>query len=174
MTEKNVLKTGVALFVGAVALTRVNRWKNSYLYDPNSRSIEFSQLHEDCLWLDQTSFDVLTAICDTLVPSYHSELDCSQLLLQEELTKISPVISNKCALTIDNLVHNKLVLLRGAVESRTHILVADALQTFSHKFDQQQLYILLRILGTSIGGYFLTGIPVPFQVKLVPSYIIQQ
>eukprot|EP01034_Spumella_vulgaris_P025563 gene25563-32033_t len=60
-------------------------------------------------------------------------------------------------------MRNKAVLLRGAVESRTHILVADALQTFSHKFDQQQLFILLRLLGTSVGNFLLTGIPVPFE-----------
>jgi hypothetical protein len=170
MLENNEFKSGVAIFLAVVAATGLKRWQNSYLCEITNRSIKYSQLHGDCLWLDQTSFDVLTAICDTIVPSYNSDLDCSRSLLEEELLKISPIISTKCVLTIDNLMRNKEVLLRGAVESRTHILVADALQTFSHKFDQQQLYILLRLLGTSIGCFLLTGIPVPFQVCQKQSY----
>ncbi len=166
--------SGVAAFAAAVCVAAVAKWRESIKNDKSGRICKLSVLPADCEWMDQASFEVLTAICDAMIPSYNADLDCSQAQLEDELHRIgSNQLPKNCALSVENLIAKRRNLLRGAVESRTHILSADALQSFAYKFDQHQLYILLRLLGTSVGCYLICGYPVPYQVRTTATIILQ-
>eukprot|EP01038_Epipyxis_sp_PR26KG_P007747 gene7747-10524_t len=113
-------------------------------------------------WLDQSSFDVVTAIVDTLIPA-------EPLITKEILESIIQIHFNheeQPIFEIDKILKDELVveyLRSGAVDLNTHINVVQTLTKMVPKGKLQQLYFVLKALSTSFGAFILTGKACPFQ-----------
>jgi hypothetical protein len=116
------------------------------------------------------SFVVLTAICDSFLP----RLNANELDERRILRALGPLCtcdeSSDFFQALRNLnSEQKMFLQRGALDMKLHELLSDAIETKLLIEDRRKLLILLRILGTTVGCFILTGYPAPFQV---PTYFV--
>lgn len=118
-------------------------------------------------WCDQASFEVLSQLCDALIPSLPTA-SCTPEAIQSAIIAIHPSLakeSNRKSMifNVNDLQHHKEYLCRGAIDIRLPIVFAKVIQKLASQDDQWKLYLLLKLLSTSIGTYLLFGWPIAFQ-----------
>jgi hypothetical protein len=117
-------------------------------------------------WCDRDSFEVLSQLCDALIPSFPAT-SCTTEAIQSAIIAIHPSLakeSNKTSMifNVDHLQNHKEYLCRGAIDIRLPKVFAKVIQKLASQDDQWKLYLLLKLLSTSIGTYLLFGWPVAF------------
>lgn len=131
----------------------------------NSSSSKLSRklpLPSNVTWIGQGGYDVLVAICDTLLPSLTLQ-ECSDDEIRKAFSSMGvDSIDEDLGVSLSNLAHAKAYLAAGAVELRTPEHAVLAVQQLISQPDQLQLAMVLTAMSTSIGGLALTGYPVPF------------
>lgn len=163
MTATTVLGVTAAAVVGLT----LRHMHLKYWHSAGSGSGGASVSKTSCLppgvtWCDQSSYDVLVAICDTLIPSL-SLSECSD----EEIIKAFQAmgvedVPQDSGVSVANIAHARAYLCSGAVECGTPRHVAEAVQKLISPPDQELLYLVLRALSTTLGSLLLTGYPLPF------------
>ena len=122
------------------------------------------EITEATEWLDQGSYDVITSIVDTFLPSIvPHELTLGRL--HEAVDAIHPKL-RKFGVPIDQSVleEHRDYLCRGALDMNLHTIVAEALGKLITDTERLQAHLMLRVLSTSLGCYMVTGFPAAFQV----------
>ena len=140
--------------------------------DHNSKYLKISKLPEGITWLDQQTFEVFTALCDAIVPSYTVQ-ECNKDRITQAFDQIHPLLKHfDSSISIDAVEKLNTYICAGATEHHTHKHCAHALERTTTKAERRQLYFVLKLLSTSIGSFILTGYPVPFQVlKLLRFFL---
>jgi hypothetical protein len=130
--------------------------KSNKDYVTNYRII-FPKKDDEIKWLDQDSYEVLTSICDTFIPHINIE-DINETSIKQAFKECDESdLFASGAFSIDNLLQHKQHLSRGAIESDIHINISKAIQNFVKNEDQFKLYLLLKLLSTSLGTFILSG-----------------
>ena len=117
-------------------------------------------------WLDQVGYDVLTSICDAIIPSV-GDADLTTKSVNQAVDALHPEMRQSgLADSIDAnfIAKNKAYLGRGAVEMNVPAVAADAIGRLITPTERQQVYVMLRVMSTSAGCFLVTGMPVAFQV----------
>lgn len=128
----------------------------------NNSNIKKSQINypkkdDEIKWLDQDSFEVITSICDTFIPHINID-DINETSIKQAFNEVDESdLFASGAFSIDDLLQHKKHLSRGAIESEIHINISKAIQNFVKNEDQFKLYLLLKLLSTSIGTLILSG-----------------
>jgi len=117
-------------------------------------------------WCDRESFEVLSQLCDALIPSLPAT-SCTSEAILSAIIAIHPSLakeSNKTSMifNVDHLQNHKEYLCRGAIDIRLPKVFAKVIQKLASQDDQWKLYLLLKLLSTSIGTYLLFGWPIAF------------
>lgn len=114
-------------------------------------------------WCDQSSFEVLTSLCDSFIPSIELSLCTPELILQS-IHSIHPMLSNDNMLfsNMDFLKENIDYLCRGALDIDIHIVMTKTIQILVSTSDQFQFYLMLKLLNTSFGTFILFGYPIAY------------
>lgn len=113
-------------------------------------------------WLNQSQYDVLVAICDTLIPSIDPSAVTSASLNEAfaamcpEITS-SGILGNPCELS-----KHADFFARGAVAMNIPSLAAEAVQHFIPIEGKQDLALFLTLLSTSVSTMLISGYAVPF------------
>jgi hypothetical protein len=132
--------------------------------DHQSKYLKLQKLPDEIHWLDQQTFEVFTALCDTIVPSYTVQ-ECNTDRIVQAFDQIHPRLKTfDTSISVSAMEKMKTYICAGAVEHSTHKHCALALERTTTKSEKRQLYLVLKLLSTSIGSFLLTGYPVPFQV----------
>ncbi len=135
--------------------------------DHPSKYIKFPKLPDNIKWLDQQTFEVFTAFCDTIVPSYTIQ-ECNTNRITQAFDLINPRLKEfEETLTIEAVEKLKSYLCAGGTDFGTHKHCAEALERTATKAEKRQLYCVLKLLSTTIGTFILTGYPAPFQVRYI-------
>ena len=116
-------------------------------------------------WIDQGAFEVLTAICDALIPSVNTkELSIDRLRESVEALHLN-LTKATSPLTDEFIQKNEGYLCRGAIDMNLHMIAVQALGTVITEAEQSQLWLVLKLLSYQFGCHAITGYPVAFQVK---------
>lgn len=123
-------------------------------------------LPKDCDWLDLGSYSVLIAIIDTIVPELSETEAIDDDALLAEITKLCPQLlaDSDLAFSVAHLRSKETFLRLGGIRANTHVNFCDSVQRLCTKDEKLQLYLVLKLLSTSIGTLLLTGFPFAFQV----------
>lgn len=152
-----------SLSLVVAALTGYHLWLRTS--EDADQYIASPVLPPDLRWLDKQTYEVFTALCDTVVPAY-SVRECTPERVRAALAVLHPDLCSSEALHfLRNLDHYANYLCAGAVQHGVHRLCAQALQRASTKRELRTLFFVLKLLSTSVGTLLLTGYPAPFQVK---------
>ncbi len=155
---------GSVAMVTVVLMTYVFHARHNALSGYQAKS---KDLPKDCVWLDQSSFEVFTSILDTIVPSNSlADLrgECAKSAVCSVYGDEPPATDS--VLSLERLLKNGEDWLRmGAIDINADTLSAMKLQMHGASHSLREVYILLKVLSTSVGSFFLTGYPVPFQVR---------
>jgi hypothetical protein len=160
--------TPESIFALSIAAKVYHSWRRK-IFIANSK-FRTAKKPTDSAWLGSSEYALLVAICDTMIPQLsEDEVTFDNVLIA--LESISPGITKAVAKAISNetVVQNRRHLMRGAVESGVHELLAVKFQAFLSKDDKVQLGVLLGVMSTALGNLLVTGYPAPFQVNLHTS-----
>lgn len=148
--DKNVLSFTLAAGIGRFIL-----WRRHKIIGNNITCDK----PLDTLWLSQNSFNVLTAICDTFIPS----IDIDDVTF-ESIAKAfdSSSFLSSGILDFNNLKEHKDYFANGAIKTSCHIKIAEVLSNFLYSNEKEEFNMILNILGTSAGNCLITGFAVPF------------
>uniref|UniRef100_A0A7S3HD47 4Fe-4S ferredoxin-type domain-containing protein n=1 Tax=Spumella elongata TaxID=89044 RepID=A0A7S3HD47_9STRA len=165
MSELKEMQRTLAVASVSTALLSFSLWVLSQRQKISSspRVAKRFAVTENNAWLDQASYNVVTAICDAFFPS----LETSDLTLDKLFTAtdaIDPGLRKHC-IKIDQstIKEHRDYLLRGALDINLHWVVADAIGKLVTKEERFQVALMLKVLSTSAGCYMVTGYPVAFQ-----------
>jgi hypothetical protein len=170
MSESKQRNFAIALSAVTVAVVTANTWINSKtrkIIQNSSPVTPLTSVPASVSWIGQSSFDVLTAICDAFIPVINpSELTLSRLHealrgIHKELHTLASVENEDC------MNDHRLYLCRGAVALGIPEASAKALDILISRAEQLELSLMLKILSTSVGCYCTAGYPLPFQVLSV-------
>lgn len=157
--------TSISIYGGVIIITltalgyRLQKWRISLTIDKDNR-LHTKVPNEFASWINQSSFEVLTSICDALIPSIENDSFDEQMQILQRLQDVSlDVLSNKSDIT----EIEKKYITRGAIELKVHEEVARGMQSDLLSEDKKKISELLNILTYSAGNYLLTGYPVPFE-----------
>lgn len=116
-------------------------------------------------WCPDSVYEVFFAIVDTLIPSLTVN-ECSKESIQALLTSMDENFhkTKDILITFDYLMSHRPYLAAGAIEFGTHKHALEALQNLTTKAELQKLSMILKVMGTSLGNWLVTGYPAPFQV----------
>ncbi len=147
------------------------QWKFS---QGRNRALKSVKKPESITWLDEDCYLALTAICDTLFPSL-SYFQCTEEKIQKALTTNHSLLYERNQSFYDRLSPSsndngaskepnpyRKYLYTGALEHGTPKQAAEALQQFITKDEKFQIYLILKLLSTSLGCFLLTGYFIPF------------
>jgi len=166
MSELKEMQSTLAVAAVSTALLSFSLWVLSQRQkiSASPRVSKRFAVTENNAWLDQASYNVVTAICDAFVPSLEtSDLTLDKLFAATDA--IDPGLRKHC-ITIDQstIKEHRDYLLRGALDINLHWVVADAIGKLVTKEERFQVALMLKVLSTSAGCYMVTGYPVAFQV----------
>eukprot|EP00981_Chlorochromonas_danica_P003536 scaffold659_cov192-Ochromonas_danica.AAC.49 len=113
--------------------------------------------------IDQDSYEVLAAVCDTLIPSFTLQ-QCSEEKILDSFKKLGvETIEDDMAFSLTALRRARAYLCYGALDYGTPQHVAAAIQELVTKPEQEKFYLALKTMSTSLGNLVLTGYPTAFQ-----------
>lgn len=117
-------------------------------------------------WLNGNSYVVLAAIIDAVIPAY-TLAECSDQNILKTLHSLHPQLPDceHIILNVKDISKYRTYLCAGALQYGNHKQIAELLERFSTTLEKRKLNMLLQLLSTSLGGFFLTGYPIPFQVR---------
>mmetsp|Transcript_11168 Transcript_11168/g.18288 ORF Transcript_11168/g.18288 Transcript_11168/m.18288 type:complete len:515 (+) Transcript_11168:80-1624(+) len=174
-----LLATGSAVTASLLALyTRssvLREAKQVQEYAVNqTRILEYEKLPSHVTWIDDDTFRVVVAICDAFIPGLRAG-ELSEQAIWEALDAIHPKIRESGLFDAGEFLKDKdrqTYLQRGALDLRVPITACELLQRALTKQEQSKIYVLLKILSTSLGCMLVTGYPVPFPVLSVKQRAI--
>lgn len=160
MMNEGSLSTVFAICVVAITLGySFQKWRESLTAEKDV-SIETKIPEELKKLIHQPAFDVLTSICDTLIPAFKSG-DIKEKI--QDLLRLQNISLDNLLKSTDITEDQEIHLKRGAIASKVHIEVARAMLTDLLIEDRKQISLFLTILSYSAGNFLLTGFPVPFE-----------
>lgn len=159
----------ISSYLGYILLTLliiIGYFYHWHLLQTQNQSLKGIHKPEEITWLDEDAYLTLTTICDSLLPSLTLK-ECTEEKLTNLLSSMPhPFFYQENKIFIQQiLTKQQKYLLTGALEYGTHKQAAETLQIFTSKEEQFQLYLILKILSTTIGTFLLTGYPVPYHVS---------
>lgn len=122
-----------------------------------------SKLPDGVTWIGQSSYEVLIAVCDALLPSL-SVKECSDEELLKSFAKLGvTTVDDDLGVSLRAIGQVRAYLCAGAVDCGTPKHAAEALQSLISVPEQEQLSLVLLLLSTSVGNFLFSGYPVAFQ-----------
>lgn len=116
---------------------------------------------------------MLALLCDAFIPSLSAD-QCSTDAIKETLDAMHPSLRDESDLLFADTARIKAFqqyLQRGSLEMDIHLMTAQALQKLTTPSEKQQLYLLLKVLSTSIGCFLVTGSPAAVQDMSLDSRV---
>lgn len=156
MSEQYV---GHSLFSSFIILQFYIQWRKAL--KERAKPIILLTRPKECFWLDSLSYSALVAVCDTFLPRSNEE-GPFQDDLKACVNKFYPGLYQTGIFPNISEFHNNLVL--GALDADIPALVALAFENCLQPTVKLQLFLLLKMLSSSLGCFLLTGNAAPFQV----------
>jgi hypothetical protein len=134
-------------------------------YEPSLQYSRKSTIPSHVEWLDQETFDVFCALCDTVVPSCSAQ-QCNTKTVLAALDMLHPSLKSiDIGIPINDIDKLKSYLCAGALQYGTHKHCVEALHRVTSTAEKKQMFITLKVLSTSLGTMVMTGYPLPFHVS---------
>lgn len=178
MSREAWLSASAVVSVGA---TIYYLWRSSQS-TASAFILQHAKRPAEVTWLDDATFEVLTAICDTFLPSVREE-EITIAAIESALENAFPGIFNATSTDHLNRPCRSFVKLseaelssmrsphfkRGALESGIHTVIAKTFQYVLSEKEKKQIYFFLKALSTTPGCLLLTGHAAPFQTLPIES-----
>lgn len=166
MSEKIFLTFGLG--AATSVLLAISWWRFQKLFKSSNNYLKKQRLPSSTSvkWLDSSSFEVLAAVCDAFIPSL-SDSEITSEALVKAMSEIHPKFYNSgLAFSTDMLHQNLEYLSRGMMDLNIHIMSAEVIEKYVSNDDKFQLYLILKIMSTTVGSLLVLAKPVPFQVAI--------
>ena len=151
------------LFSASIIWQVYLQWRRKLL-ESSSELQAYKKKSSELTWVDDNAFEVVVAICDAFIPKLdENSISGSSVIASFE--NLYPGIS-KIGILPKDFVYHKKHIARGALESDIPFIMCLAFQNLLSKNDQIKLFLLLKLLSTTVGCFLITGNFAPFQVLI--------
>ena len=119
---------------------------------------------EELRWLDIDTFNVLSAICDTLIPASNDKLSANEMdSCFRDAFAVDDTVDLSDLPCFSSNIDGKY-FCKGAIEGKTHVHAALAIQMYVSADEKALLYLVLKAMGCSLGSWLVTGCIKPFRL----------